>query len=616
MACPKASYIRDLKKLLALAHKRNVPLIFSSAGGDGSDEHVDELIDVIRDIVEGEEGSNRNTKVLAVYSGVSKSTVKERLAAGKIKGCGPPVPTLTNNDIENATRIVAQMGVEAFLDVMRAHPDFDVIVGGRAYDPSPYVAYAAFHTLGATKEPLHALGEEKLGGFFHMGKIMECGAQCATPKSPAARATIYTDGTFDVIPLDSNARCIPVSVAAHTLYEKTRPDLLLGPGGVLDLTKSTYEQLLDQRTVRVRGSLFHSLAVSGSPYTVKLEGAKTRGYRTLTMGAFKDPILTGQIDKFLTRVHNYVTYQHREVDQWWEVALHKFGAWDKEAPGEVWVMCEALAQTQELATSLASTARVACVHGPYPGQKATSGNLAFGMGGLTEIEMGPHAEFCIYHVMDLEVGEEGASERPGRGEMMNGTSHAPEVSDDTKNTIFAYRQFSFGSLDASQAETKGPSNALRPISTEGSERNGTSQSPYSVTKDYLSATEFYLPATIATLGDIAPVLRSKNAGPYEITLDILFPNHSIYNLIKKSGLLTTEKIASLYSLKVEDVIYCGFFDQAWAFKATIPRMRGGNYAISGSFGEEDVHGSQQYLQLMRLELPEALVEKLSEKAVL
>jgi len=40
MTCPESAYVEDLTKLLRLVHTYRVPLIFSSAGGDGSDEHV------------------------------------------------------------------------------------------------------------------------------------------------------------------------------------------------------------------------------------------------------------------------------------------------------------------------------------------------------------------------------------------------------------------------------------------------------------------------------------------------------------------------------------------------------------------------------------------------
>jgi hypothetical protein len=72
--------------------------------------------------------------------------------------------------------------------------------------------------------------------------------------------------------------------------------------------------------------------------------------------------------------------------------------------------------------------------------------------------------------------------------------------------------------------------------------------------------------------------------------------------VKKTGILTTKLIATIYNLSVDDIVYCGFFDQALAFKATIPRMRGGNPVASGGFMEDDVHGSQKYLPLMNLKL--------------
>lgn len=50
--CPRSSYERDLTKLLRLANRYEVPLLISSAGGDGSNAHVDEFLDIIREICE------------------------------------------------------------------------------------------------------------------------------------------------------------------------------------------------------------------------------------------------------------------------------------------------------------------------------------------------------------------------------------------------------------------------------------------------------------------------------------------------------------------------------------------------------------------------------------
>jgi hypothetical protein len=74
---------------------------------------------------------------------------------------------------------------------------------------------------------------------------------------------------------------------------------------------------------------------------------------------------------------------------------------------------EALASSQKLANSVASTARIAVVHGAYPGQRGTGGNFAMGVGGKLQIEMGPCAEFCISHLIPLSIGEEGANRIDG-----------------------------------------------------------------------------------------------------------------------------------------------------------------------------------------------------------
>lgn len=55
MSNPRTGYVRDLSRLLRLVHTFRVPLIFSSAGGDGTDEHVRELGRIIDEICAEEE---------------------------------------------------------------------------------------------------------------------------------------------------------------------------------------------------------------------------------------------------------------------------------------------------------------------------------------------------------------------------------------------------------------------------------------------------------------------------------------------------------------------------------------------------------------------------------
>lgn len=288
MGSPRSSYVRDLRKLLKLAHAFHVPLIFSSAGSDGSDEHLQEILDIIEDLAREDGNDAYSFKTVGIFSGIDKSLIKERLKAGAISGCGACVPPLTEEDIDASVRVVAQMGPEPFIDAMAANPDFDIIAGGRAYDPAPYVAYCAYLAGVDMNDWSNPTVQRQVGGFTHMGKILECGGTCAEPKSHGATATVYRDGEFIISPLTPTARCTPVSVAAHTMYEKSRPDILHGPGGYFDLNTATYEQLEDDRSIRVRGSTFHFTRESGNPYQVKLEAGQIVGYRSMFMGSIRD----------------------------------------------------------------------------------------------------------------------------------------------------------------------------------------------------------------------------------------------------------------------------------------------------------------------------------------
>ncbi|KAG0651290.1 hypothetical protein D0Z07_1588 [Hyphodiscus hymeniophilus] len=608
MTCPRSAYERDLRSLMSLSHEFGVPILIGSAGGDGTDTHVDEFLDIIQEITDEPDNELYHFKTLAIYSNVSKTTVLKSLHAGKITGCGLSVPKLTEDDVNNAVTIVAQIGPEPFLDAMKTEPDFNIVIGGRAYDPSPYTAFSIFHARSLASK---VLTDEQIGGFTHMGKIMECGALCAKPKSLTSMATIYLDGSFDVKPLDSGARCTPLSVAAHTLYEKSRPDILAGPGGSLDLRNTTYRQLDDGISVQVHGATFAWLKDSDAPYTVKLEAAKLKGYRTIFMGGIRDPILIGQIDSYLSKVKTRVQSLHGDAEGDC-VNFHVYGSNgimnDLEPgdvaylPREIFIVGEALAATQKLANSISSSARVALMHGSYPGQRGTGGNFAMGIGGKLEIEMGPGAEFCLYHLMDLPVGTEGAYQIKNETE-----EGAPAAVAQSPHPLFSWRAIAIGKGDP-RIGTKD-----RKIA-EHNERY-TSPIPGKVVKqatpNFPTGDPLLLTKT-STLSEIAPVIRSKNSGPYDITLDVVFSSPEIYALTKASSLLTTATIARLYHLDESEIIWCGFFDQAMAFKATIPRKRGGVFVSSGAYMETDVHASQQYAGLLDLTLPEELRVKIME----
>ena len=98
--------------------------------------------------------------------------------------------------------------------------------------------------------------------------------------------------------------------------------------------------------------------------------------------------------------------------------------------------------------------------------------------------------------------------------------------------------------------------------------------------------------------ELAQVIRSKNAGPFELTFDIIFKDRETYDRVKRSGVLSDRLFADLYRIPIEDVLVFCFFDQAFAVKATIARP-----ISSGSPGDRDVFGAQQHAPLLDIEIP-------------
>lgn len=101
-----------------------------------------------------------------------------------------------------------------------------------------------------------------------------------------------------------------------------------------------------------------------------------------------------------------------------------------------------------------------------------------------------------------------------------------------------------------------------------------------------------------TLNDLASIIRSKNAGPFTMTLDILFNEHSNYEKTKQSGVINPETIAKLYGLN-PSIITIYHFDTASAIKITFPRK----YSC-GSFHDSDVYGAQQQAPLLGIVVEE------------
>ena len=100
-----------------------------------------------------------------------------------------------------------------------------------------------------------------------------------------------------------------------------------------------------------------------------------------------------------------------------------------------------------------------------------------------------------------------------------------------------------------------------------------------------------------TLGELASVIRSKNAGPFQVTIDVMFAAVEDYRRTLNARQFTPAEIARRYRIREQDVALIPF-ERVLAFKITIPRRWGSRG--SGSAGDRDVYGAQQHGPLVDL----------------
>ncbi len=105
---------------------------------------------------------------------------------------------------------------------------------------------------------------------------------------------------------------------------------------------------------------------------------------------------------------------------------------------------------------------------------------------------------------------------------------------------------------------------------------------------------------MAKLSDIAKTIRSKNAGVDKITFDVIFADRDTYERVRDSGVLSREAVCRIFAIDAARISDHVAFDPALAIKFTIYRLRS-----SGSPGDADIFGAQQYGPLLGLDVPGA-----------
>lgn len=99
------------------------------------------------------------------------------------------------------------------------------------------------------------------------------------------------------------------------------------------------------------------------------------------------------------------------------------------------------------------------------------------------------------------------------------------------------------------------------------------------------------------LGSLAKLIRSKNAGPFNLTFDIMFEEEETYRRVVQSGVITRSLVSKLYNVSENEVLFFEH-DLARAIKFSIPRPY-----IQGQVEDGDTMGGQQFAALVTLEIP-------------
>lgn len=100
------------------------------------------------------------------------------------------------------------------------------------------------------------------------------------------------------------------------------------------------------------------------------------------------------------------------------------------------------------------------------------------------------------------------------------------------------------------------------------------------------------------LRDIAKLIRTKNAGPFTLTMDVMFPDLRTYQHVVDSGVINVAAMAEYFRVP-EAKVRIFNYAPGNAIKVTVPR-----YVTSGDPEDTDLFGGQQFGPLVDLQVPD------------
>ena len=287
----------------------------------------------------------------------------------------------------------ASRGIGEAIALRVARDGANVVLAGRSTDPAPFAACAM-------------RGQIEPAPSWYSGKMLECAAAGAVPKGHDCMHVTIKDNGVICEPPNPDKICTPTSLANQSLHENASPNLFQEPGGLLDTTDCRFEAVSD-RAAMVSGMRWSS----DDQYTVKIEGAQLMGYRAITICGTRDPLLISQSEDYLGLVREAVKTKAEAMGV--DPSSYKlmFRAYGRDGvmasreplatdpSHELGILVEVIADTQELANTVLSVARVSTLHLDFPGRLCKEGNMAFPFS-PSDIECGPAYRFSVYHIVE------------------------------------------------------------------------------------------------------------------------------------------------------------------------------------------------------------------------
>ena len=331
----------DFRHMVAAGKRIGCPVILGSSGMAGGNRNLNWMVDVAKEIFA--ELDVQDASVAVIGAELSPETAIAELRKGALRATGRG-PDLSEQALREST-IVGQMGIHPLITALESGAQY--ILAGRSCDVALFASDMIRSGIDA-------------GLAYHVGHVLECGALACDPGSPSdcLVAEIYDDGSALFSAPNPTRRCTAYSIAAHSLYEESHPQLQYYPEGILAMEKTQFFSK-DSRTAGIRGSRF---VRTGKPWplSIKLEGSRRLGSRKVSL-IYIDPADLRKIPKdVLVYGRNGVSATPVDGSQ-----------------RELGIIIETSAKTQEAAVMLASLLTHYLIHYGYPGRKATAGNIAY-----------------------------------------------------------------------------------------------------------------------------------------------------------------------------------------------------------------------------------------------